>query len=200
MMTLMAHTPTKRLTTAQERLQYVNIDYNHTEHAPDLTSLRHRAFLPGAGTTYTPEYVFLLKSPCTLDTRAGETRRGVQYRMIEDLCTQAGITDFYVTYLLKYEMHGDRDPRPLERNIALAYVREELSILDPRIVVLVGEGIHRLVLPEVPYAPWAHKVLHGRRSDYYALHDLLPARRSARAYADLQDEFVHMADIIGSTR
>ena len=61
MMTLMDHTPTKRLTTAQERLQYVNIDYTHTEHAPDLTSLRHRAFLPGAGTTYTPQYVFILK-------------------------------------------------------------------------------------------------------------------------------------------
>ena len=199
-MTLMAHTPSKRLTTAPERLQNVNIDYNRTEHAPDLTSLRHKPFMPGAGTTYTPEFVFLLKSPCALDTRAGDTKRGIQYRMIEDLCKQAGIEDFYVTYLLKYEMHGDRDPRSLERNIALAYVREELSILDPRIVVLMGEGIHRLVLPEVPYAPWARKVLHGRKADYYTSHDLLPARRSASAYADLQDEFVHMADIITGAR
>ena len=200
MMTLMAHIPAKRLTTAPERLQYVNIDYNHAEHAPDLTSLRHKAFMPGAGTTYTPQVVFLLKSPCALDTRAGETKRGVQYRMIEDLCKQAGIRDYYVTYLMKYEMHGDRDPRTLERNIALAYVREELSILDPQVVALVGEGIHRLVLPDAPWAPWAHKILKGRRSDYYALHDLLPARRSARAYADLQDEFTHMADIIARTR
>ena len=200
MMTLMAHTPSKRLTPAPERLQNVNIDYNRTEHAPDLTSLRHKPFMPGAGTTYTPEFVFLLKSPCALDTRAGDTKRGIQYRMIEDLCKQAGIEDFYVTYLLKYEMHGDRDPRSLERNIALAYVREELSILDPQVVALVGEGIHRLVLPDAPWAPWAHKILKGRRSDYYALHDLLPARRSARAYADLQDEFTHMADIIARAR
>lgn len=199
-MTLMAHTPSKRLTPAPERLQNVNIDYNRTEHAPDLTSLRHKPFMPGAGTTYTPEFVFLLKSPCALDTRAGDTKRGIQYRMIEDLCKQAGIEDFYVTYLLKYEMHGDRDPRSLERNIALAYVREELSILDPQVVALVGEGIHRLVLPDAPWAPWAHKILKGRRSDYYALHDLLPARRSARAYADLQDEFTHMADIIARAR
>lgn len=199
-MTLMEHAPRavhrKTLTTAPVRLQYVNIDYNHMEHAPDLTSLRHKAFMPGAGTTYMPQVVFLLKSPCALDTKAGETKRGVQYRMIEDLCRQAGIQDYYVTYLMKYEMHGDRDPRALERNIALAYVREELAILNPRVVVLVGEAIHQIMFPEREWEPWAHKVINGRRGTYYPLHDLLPVRRSASAYADMQDEFTLMADII----
>lgn len=200
-MSLMAdYTPThahrKPLTPREERLTYVNLDYNHVEHAPDLAGLRHKPFFPGAGTTYSPDVVFLLSAPCALDTRAGETKRGIQYRLIEDLCKQAGITDYYVTYLLKYEMHEDRSPRPLERNIALAYVREELSILDPSVIVLPGEQIHRLLFPELPYEPWAHKVINGRRGIYYSLPDLLPTRRNMNAYADMQDEFVHMADII----
>lgn len=201
-MTLMDYyTPTphrhhKTLTSREDRLRHVNIDYNHVDHAPDLTGLRHRAFLPGAGTTISPDVVFLLKSPSHLDTRAGTTRQGIQYRLIEDLCHHAGITDYYVTYLLKYEMHGDRDPRPLETQIALAYVREELSILDPAVIVLPGERIHQLMFPEAEYEPWAHRVINGRRGTYYSLPDLLPARRSTNAYADMQDEFTHMADII----
>lgn len=196
----MDRTPTrttgKPLVSRQERLEHVNIDYNHVDHAPDLTSLRHKAFIPGAGPTHDPDMVFLLKSPCHLDTRAGTMRQGIQYRMIEDLCRQAEIENYYVTYLLKYELEGDRDPRPLEQNIALAYVREELSILNPSCIILPGERIHRLMFPELAYEPWAHKIISGRRGAYYTLPDLLPARRSASAYADLQDEFTHMADII----
>ena len=172
------------------------MDYNHTDHAPDLTGLRHKPFLPGAGTTYSPDVVFLLKSPCTLDTRAGEMTQGIQYRLIESLCEQAGITDFYVTYLLKYEMERDRDPRPLETNIALAYVREELSLLSPSLIAIPGQKIHDILFPEREWDPWAHRLLKGRRGTYYPLPELLPIRRSANAYADMQDEITHMADIL----
>lgn len=186
----------RRLVPVQERLGYINVDYNHGTHAPELTSLRHRPFMAGAGTTLHPDVVFLLKSPSRLDSRAGETKRGIQYRLIESLCAHAGIERFYVTYLLKYELEHDRDPRPLEAAQALTYVREEISLLAPKVIALPGERIHRLLLPEVEYAPRAHRLIQGRRGTYYALPDLMACRRTISALADLQDDVSLMAHLL----
>lgn len=203
-MTLMDHTPAqtslKPLSTRQERLRDVYVDYNHLEHAPDLTGLRHKPFIPGAGTTHNPEVVFLLKSPSTLDSRAQSVRDGIHYRLIADLCKGAEIDHYYVTYLMKYEMAGDRDPRELERNVALAYVREELSLLRPKLIALPGERIHRVMFPDRPYTPWSHRPIIGRRGSYYALPDLLPVRRTPSAYADMQEEFHLLREALDGNR
>lgn len=188
-MTLMEHETPARPTARQARINAVYADYHHTDHAPDLAGLRHKPFIPGAGPTHSPDVVFLLKCPSALDSRAKTVRDGIHYRMIEDLCAGAGITNYYVTYLVKYELAQDRDPRDLERNIALAYVREELSLLRPTLIALPGAGINRLMFPDRQYAPNDHRIINGRRGSYYALPDLLPARRTHQAYADLQDEF-----------
>jgi uracil-DNA glycosylase family 4 len=179
----------KHLESREQRLAYVNWDYNSPETAPDLTGLRHRAFIPGGGTTLEPEVVFLLKSPTFIESRATNIYGGIHYRLLTEFCQYAGIPDFYATYLVKYEMEKDRLPTALEASCALEYVREEIGILDPVVVVLVGEDMHYQILPTFPYVQTTWRLMQGKRALYATVPDIMLARRNENAYSDMQDEF-----------
>lgn len=186
----------KHLTTKKQRLAYVDWDYNDVDVAADLSGLRHRAFIPGNGESLTPDIVFLFKCPTHIETIKGDIRDGIHMKLVKSLCEDAGIENYYLTYLIKYELRGQRDPRPLEAETALAFVREELSILDPFIIVLVGENMHNLIFPNLPFSEAQGKIIHGAKGTYFPISDVTMARRHWSAYADVADEFFNLGDAL----
>lgn len=186
----------KTLLTRKQRLTYVDWDYNNVDTAPDLSGIRHKAFIPGDGPTLRPDVVFLFKCPTRIESMKGNILDGIHYKMLQSLCEDVGITDYYATYLIKYELRENRDPRDLEAQTALSYVREELMILDPLITVLVGEDMHNLMFPNLGFNDAYNKLIIGRKGLYYSVPDILLARRNANAYADICDEFFGLADIL----
>lgn len=137
-----------------------------------------------------------MKCPTRVESTKGDVRDGIHYNLVRTLCEHAGIEDFYVTYLIKYEMSTDRVPHDAEVKQALLYVREELSILDPLVIVLVGQEMHELILPGMPYSDTQYKVMYGVKGTYITIPDVLLARRNTNAFLDMQDEFGVLAEII----
>lgn len=192
-------TPTKKLLpTRKQRLTYVDWDYNNVDTAPDLSGLRHRAFIPGDGPTLRPDVVFLLKCPTAIESMKGNILDGIHFKLLKALCEDVGISDYYATYLIKYELRNNRNPRPLEAETALTYVREELTILEPLITVLVGEDMHNIMFPNLSYDESQYKLIIGRKGLYYSVPDILMARRNWNAYADVADEFFVLSDILST--
>lgn len=187
---------TKHLATKRQRLTYVEWDYNNVDTCPDLSGLRHRAFIAGAGPTLDPEVVFLLKSPTRVESTRGNMQEGVHYNVIRRLCANAGIESYYATYLIKYEMNAGRKIYDTELRQALLYVREELSILNPRLVVLVGEDTHNLILPSYPYDQTRYKLLRGYIATYMTIPDVLLARRNENAFLDMQEDIHYLAEVL----
>lgn len=188
----------KLLPTKAQRLTYIDWDYNSIETAPDLTGLRHRAFISGDGTTLHPDVVFLLRCPTMLETRMGNIKDGIHYKLIKSFCEDIGIEDYYATYLIKYELAKGREIFPLEASTALSYVREEITVLDPFITVLVGDEVHNTMFPNLSYEEARGKLIIGTRGLYYTIPDVLLARRNMNAYADVADDLFLMADVLNT--
>ena len=186
----------KLLPSRKQRLTYVDWDYNNVDTAPDLSGIRHKAFIPGDGPTIRPEVVFLLKCPTRIETMKGNILDGIHFKLIKSFCEDVGIEDYYATYFIKYELAQGRIPRPLEAQAALRYVREELTILEPAITVLVGEDMHNIMFPTLSFNDAYNKLIVGKKGLYYSVPDVLLARRNWNAYADVADEFFVLKDIL----
>lgn len=199
----------KHLASRVERLARVNLDYNSVTYCPDLTGLRHKPFVAGAGTTDRPAIMFLGLSPSPCPSSRGSSsenqgggqrsiRTSPEYKVVEALCNTVGIEDYYMTYLFKYELNPGHRLTRSEITQALLYLREEISILQPQGIVLLGTAVTEVMFPDYNKRgeELINRVVYGSRATYYPVHDLKIARRNENALLDMRDDIASIAVLV----
>lgn len=116
------------------------------------------------------DLMFVGEAPGRNEDLQGEPFVGAAGRLLNSLLDEAGIARdrIYIANVLKCRPPGNRDPRPDEIDSCKGYLASQLELVDPRVVVTLGNFATKLLLKTdtgitrlrgTSYRWWRDKVL-----------------------------------------
>ena len=148
----------------------------------------------GVGAEQAP-LMFIGEGPGAEEDRTGEPFVGRAGKLLTQLIEGIGLTrgDVYIANVVKCRPPGNRDPQPVEIEACRPYLEQQLALIDPRVVVTLGNfatkllldtkvGITKLRGQQFPYRD--HAVL------IPALHPSAVLRNGGAALAQARADFV----------
>lgn len=94
------------------------------------------------------ELMFIGEAPGKNEDLQGEPFVGAAGRLLNQLLEEAGIARqrVYIANVIKCRPPGNRDPRPDEIDACKGYLRRQLELVDPTVVVTLGNFATKLLL------------------------------------------------------
>ena len=76
---------------------------------------------------------------------------GAAGRFLDEMLSQIHLkrSDIYITNIVKYRPPNNRDPLPEEKRAFLPYLRRQLEIIRPKLVITLGRHSMNCFLPEL---------------------------------------------------
>jgi DNA polymerase len=92
--------------------------------------------------------MFIGEAPGKNEDLAGEPFVGAAGRFLDELLGEAGLTrgEVYIANVLKCRPPGNRDPLPEEIELCTPFLREQVRIIDPDVLVTLGNFATKFVL------------------------------------------------------
>jgi len=104
----------------------------------------------GAGNPDT-EVVFIGEAPGKNEDLQGEPFVGAAGKFLNEMLAGIGMErkDIYITNIVKYRPPDNRDPTPEEIAEFIPYLRKQLKVISPKLVVFLGRHSMSVFLPEL---------------------------------------------------
>src|SRR3954468_2870917 len=95
------------------------------------------------------ELVFIGEAPGKNEDEQGLPFVGAAGRFLEEMLALIGLkrSDIYITNIVKYRPPDNRDPYPDEKAAFLPYLRSQLEVIKPKLVVTLGRHSMDSLLP-----------------------------------------------------
>lgn len=130
---------------------------------------------------------------------------GAAGQLLDELLGGIGIVrdEVYIANVLKCRPPGNRDPRDDEIDSCKGYLREQIRMIRPEVVVTLGNFATKLLVPtEIGITR-----MRGRRIDWWLGATLIPTFHPAAALrgrpevkADMEEDFSLVAEVLGQSR
>ena len=94
------------------------------------------------------EVMFVGEAPGYHEDQQGEPFVGAAGKLLDRLLGEIGTAreDVYIANVLKCRPPGNRDPQPEEIDACKGYLRSQLELIDPKVVVTLGNFSSKLLL------------------------------------------------------
>lgn len=114
--------------------------------ACDLCNTRIHA-LPGEGNSKT-RLLFIAQAPGEMEDKEGHMFIGPSGKVLDNLLSMTSISrkDIYITNLIKCYLPGCRRPKTIEIEHCIPYLKREINIIQPTILVPMGYYATRSIL------------------------------------------------------
>jgi DNA polymerase len=119
------------------------------------------------------------EAPGRNEDEQGEPFVGAAGRLLDDLLAGIGIQreEVYIANVLKCRPPGNRDPRDDEIDACKGYLRDQIRMIHPQVVITLGNFATKLLVPtEVGITR-----MRGRRIDWWLGATLIPTFHPAAA-------------------
>lgn len=95
------------------------------------------------------DIVFIGEAPGKSEDEQGLPFVGAAGKFLNEMLAGIGLerADVYITNIVKYRPPNNRDPRPDEKSAFLPYLRRQLEVIKPKLVVLLGRHSMSSLLP-----------------------------------------------------
>ena len=112
-----------------------------------LAETRHNVVF-GAGDP-AAELMFVGEAPGKNEDLQGEPFVGAAGKLLDELMAEIGLDrdSVYIANVLKCRPPGNRDPRPDEIDSCKGYLREQIRMIQPRVVITLGNFATKLLVP-----------------------------------------------------
>jgi len=112
----------------------------------DLCKTRTNA-VPGKG-NFKSDVIFVGEAPGRNEDKSGEPFVGVAGKKLSIALDEAGISrdTVYITNIVKCRPPNNRVPSTDERNTCKEYLKEEISIIKPKIICILGNTVFNSIL------------------------------------------------------
>ena len=155
----------------------------------------------GAGSPHA-HVVFIGEAPGKNEDLKGEPFVGAAGQLLNELLASAGLerSDVYITNVVKCRPPGNRDPEPIEVQTCTQFLREQIRLIDPEILVTLGNHATKFVLKTDVGITRLHG--HLQKAGRFTV---LPIYHPAAAIYDrtkrddLVADFALLRDLLGST-
>ncbi|MGH7156992.1 MAG: uracil-DNA glycosylase [Candidatus Saccharimonadales bacterium] len=93
--------------------------------------------------------VFIGEAPGKNEDEQGLPFVGAAGRFLEEMLSAAGLkrSDVYISNIVKYRPPGNRDPYPDEKAAFLPFLKKQLQVIKPKLVVTLGRHSMEVLLP-----------------------------------------------------
>ncbi len=107
------------------------------------------------------DIVFIGEAPGKKEDETGLPFQGAAGRFLNTMLEASSIDrgDVYITNIVKYRPPNNRDPKPAEKQAFLPYLLEELTIIQPKVVITLGRHSMEYFLPNAAIAD-VHGTVH----------------------------------------
>ncbi len=94
------------------------------------------------------DVMFIGEAPGRNEDLQGEPFVGAAGKLLDDLLASAGLTrgDVYIANILKCRPPNNRDPLPAEIEMCTPFLREQIRLIDPRVIVTLGKFATQFML------------------------------------------------------
>jgi DNA polymerase len=95
--------------------------------------------------------VFIGEAPGKNEDLQGVPFVGAAGKFLDEMLQMIGLkrSDVYITNIVKYRPPNNRDPLPIEKQEFMPYLRRQLGIIKPKLVVTLGRHSTNCFLPEL---------------------------------------------------
>ena len=146
------------------------------------------------------DVVFVGEAPGAREDEQGLPFVGASGKLLERLLGEIGLhrEDVYIANVVKCRPPKNRDPRPDEIEACKGYLREQLSLINPKVVVTLGNFSAKLLLN----TETGITRLRGTAYEWWGrylvptFHPAAALRGSARVLEDMQYDFGLVAAVI----
>lgn len=146
------------------------------------------------------DVVFVGEAPGQHEDEQGVPFVGRSGQLLDRLLGEIGLerTDVYIANVVKCRPPGNRDPRPDEIDACKAYLSEQLLLIDPKVVVTLGNFSSKLLLKTetgitrlrgTAYEWWGRRLVP-------TFHPAAALRGSAQVLEDMRYDFALVRDAI----
>ena len=94
------------------------------------------------------DLMFIGEAPGKNEDLKGEPFVGAAGKFLDELLASIGMTraEVYIANILKCRPPGNRDPQPLEIETCTPFLREQVRLIDPKVIVTLGNFATKFVL------------------------------------------------------
>ena len=112
----------------------------------DLSKTRTNS-VPGKGNFHS-NVIFVGEAPGKNEDKKGEPFIGIAGKKLSIALEKAGISkeEVYITNIVKCRPLSNRVPKPNERETCQEYLKQEISIIKPKIICILGNTVFNSVL------------------------------------------------------
>jgi uracil-DNA glycosylase len=172
--------------------------YAHYQREQRLAVLRAQgAFVPGHGLTTTP-LMIVGEAPGAQEADEGIPFVGPSGQLLNTMLNAIGLPRQYVfvTNVVKYRPRANRTPDPYERQISHPYLREEIEIVDPPLVLLCGRVALDYLYPNAPVSAYHNQLIHREGRLFLPTYHPSAALRDDEKEGLLEQTFLQIKSMI----
>ena len=151
----------------------------------------------GAGSP-NAELVFIGEAPGAKEDDHGEQFVGAAGKFLNEMLASIGLTreQVYITNIVKYRPPGNRDPEPDEIKAFIPYLKHQLEIIQPKLVVFLGRHAMNVFLPELRISQAHGQPVHEEGRVYLPLYHPAAALYNGSMRQTLLDDFAKIPLIL----
>ncbi len=137
------------------------------------------------------ELVFIGEAPGKTEDLTGEPFVGAAGKFLNEMLATIGLErqDIYITNIVKYRPPENRDPTPQEVADFVPYLKAQLAVIEPKLVVLLGRHAMSVFLPDLKISEAHGKQVHGDGQVYLPLYHPAAALYNGGMRATLLADF-----------
>jgi uracil-DNA glycosylase family 4 len=182
--------------TQQSRLDDIRQEILDKQVCPELAETATQLVF-GEGNPAS-ELVFVGEAPGKNEDLQGKPFIGAAGKFLNEMLDMIGLKreDIYITNIVKYRPPNNRDPLPAEKEAFMPYLKAQLEVIQPILVVTLGRHSLNCFLPDLQISQ-----VHGQPKRYQGLVYLPLFHPAAALYngalrQTLIDDFALIPDII----
>jgi DNA polymerase len=135
------------MSTKQAKLDNIQAQILSDNVCPDLASQATQLVF-GTGSV-DADIVFIGEAPGKNEDLKGEPFVGAAGKFLNEMLAMIGLErkDIYITNIVKYRPPNNRDPLPVEKAAFLPFLKKQLEIIKPKLIVTLGRHSMDSLLP-----------------------------------------------------
>ena len=124
--------------------------------------------VPGKG-NFKSDVIFVGEAPGKNEDERGEPFIGIAGKKLSDALENAGISrdDIYITNIVKCRPPSNRVPKTNERETCQEYLKQEISIIKPKLICILGNTVFNSILGGSEIMKYRGKVAQKDKQLYF---------------------------------
>lgn len=132
----------------KQQLEQIKADILKQNVCPDLAKSAKNLVM-GDGNA-DAEIVFIGEAPGKNEDEQGLPFVGAAGKFLNEMLASIGLerSDIYITNIVKYRPPNNRDPYPDEKAAFLPFLKEQIEVIKPKLIVTLGRHSMEVLLPD----------------------------------------------------